>query len=114
MKKLVIAQGCAAVMLSTAAFSQGGGTQTVVPFINGMRITTSNSVANIEVRAQSQGPGGCAVEFSTGDKKIGFVAPPFTYSPWTVLNSHIGQVSFGISNSVLCDTGVLAQIRYFK
>ena len=51
--------------------------QVVVAFANGMTMKTSNSVANVDVRAQSFGPGACAVEFSGGGSKIGILAPPF-------------------------------------
>jgi hypothetical protein len=104
-----------ALLLSvSAALAADGGTQVVVPFIDGMTITTSNSVANVEVRAQSVGPGACAVEFSAGDKTVGLLAPPLTYTPWTVLASHIGSAKFTIGDNVKCDTDVLAQIRYYK
>jgi hypothetical protein len=89
--------------------------KTVVPFVDGMTITTSDSVANVEVHAQSLGPGSCGVTFTTdhGDS-TSFLAPPLVYSPWTVLASHTGSVSYTISDSVSCDTDVLAEVRYFK
>ena len=87
--------------------------QVVEPFIDGMTIHTSDSVANVEVRAKSFGPGGCAVEFSTVAAKIGFVAPPLTYSSWTVLTASVGKNSFELHNDVKCDTGVVAQVRYY-
>jgi hypothetical protein len=102
-------------MLSgSSLLAADGGTQVVVPFVDGMTITTSNSVANVEIRAQSLGPGACAVEFSAGDKTIGLLAPPLVYTGWSVLTSHIGSVTFTLSDDVKCDTGVLAQVRYYK
>jgi len=103
-------------LLAVNAQSAGSNTRVEVPFIDGMTITTSNSVANVEVRAQSFGPGFCSVIFNASpggsDKQI--AAPPGTYSGWIVLVSHIGSATFKISNRVECDTGVLAQVRYYK
>jgi hypothetical protein len=79
-----------------------------------MKIKTSDSVANVEVRAKSLGPGGCAVEFSTFGVKKGFVAPPFNFSPWTVLTASVGRNTFELHDDVKCDTGALAEVRYFK
>jgi hypothetical protein len=84
------------------------------PFVDGQKITTSNSVANVEVQAQSLGPGVCAVEIGGGGKTIGFLAPPLVYSPWTILFSHTGSVTAELSIDAKCDTGVLAQVRYFR
>jgi hypothetical protein len=89
--------------------------KTVVPFLNGMTIKTGNSVANIEVRAKSLGPGACGVTFSADNgASTQFLAPPLTYSPWTVLASHTGSASFTITHSVACSTGVIGEVRYYK
>lgn len=94
--------------------SEAADKQVIEGIVDGQSITTSNSVANVEVRAQSLGPGACAVEFSTGNNSIGFLAVPFSYSPWTKLASHIGSATFKIGIDAKCDTGVLAQVRYFR
>lgn len=88
--------------------------QRMFPLVNGMSITTSNSVANVEVRAQSQGPGFCGVSINGGMGNATFLAPPFTWSPWTTLFSHIGSVSTTVNTSVECDTGALFEIRYYQ
>jgi hypothetical protein len=89
--------------------------KTVVPFVEGMTIKTGNSVANIDVRAKSFGPGACGVTFSTdGGNSIHFLALPLAYSPWTILASHAGATSFKITHTVECDTGILGEIRYYK
>ena len=100
----------ALALLTSPVRGASGGTQVVVPFADGMTITTSDSVANVEVRAQSQGPGACAVEFSASGQRIGLLATPLAYTPWTVLVSHIGHATFTISDDVKCSTGVLAAI----
>jgi hypothetical protein len=87
--------------------------KTTEPFVDGQKITTSNSVANVEVQARSLGPGFCAVEIGGGGKTVGFLAPPLVYSPWTILFSHTGSVTTELSIDVKCDTGILAQVRYF-
>lgn len=83
--------------------------------VSGMTVTTANSVATVEVRAKSFGPGFCGVNFSTdhGDK-VTISAPPLAYSDWRSLASHIGSVTYRVEYEATCDTGALAEIRYFK
>ena len=90
------------------------GTQHVEPYSSGLRITTSNSIANVEVRARSMGPGFCAVRFSTMGGQTQFLAPPVGWSPWTTLAAHVGVATYTINETILCDTGMIAEIRYFK
>jgi len=89
-------------------------TQVVAPFIDGMTITTGDVVGNVEVRAMSMGPGACGVTFSAGSDSTQFLAMPGVYSPWTVLTSNIGVVNFTLGENVVCDTGVVAEVRYWK
>lgn len=91
-----------------------GGSQVVVGLVNGMTIQTGNSWANVEVRAMSMGPGFCATHITVGDKTISVAAPPMVYSSWYIANSHGGKVSFSISKDDKCDTGTLAEVRYFR
>ena len=101
--------------LNISAFNTaGGGIQTTQPLTSGMSITTSDSVANVEVRAESLGPGFCAVSISSNSGSTSFLAPPLTWSPWTTLFAHVGIVSATLTTSVGCDTGALFEVRYFK
>ena len=106
--------------LATFCFTPGWGfaaprpVQVVVPFSDGMVVNTADVVANLEVRAESLGPGGCGIQFSKIGVTIGFVAPPLTYSPWTVLTGSVGKNRFELHDSVKCDTGILGQVRYFS
>lgn len=101
--------------LASAAVAQPGGMQVTVPFVDGMSITTSNSVANIEVRVKGMGPGTCAVTFAaTGGGTASFNALPLVWSPWMTLQAHIGSTTQKLSNDVKCDTGVVAEVRYYK
>ena len=93
-----------------------GQEKTVLP-IPGKEITftVADVVATVEVRAKSQGPGACGVEFSTNlNDKINFLAPPYVFSPWTFLSSHTGSFSYKVSVDVKCDTDVLPEVRFFK
>lgn len=84
-------------------------------YFSSTRIETSNSIANIEVRHLSFGPGFCDVETRSslgGVSKT--LAPPAIWGPWGVLESHIGEVGLTITNTVNCDTGVRSQVRYWK
>lgn len=80
---------------------------------DGMTINTADVVANVKVRAQSQGPGACATEVSTFGGDVGILAPPYSWSDWYTLVSHAGKSSFTISTDVKCDTGALFEIQYY-
>ncbi|MBY3044844.1 hypothetical protein [Rhizobium leguminosarum] len=82
--------------------------------ISGGFITTGNSIGNVEVRAQSLGPGFCACTISSANGLASVLAPPLTWSPWTTLFSHFGSVSTSLTVSAICDTGVLAEVKYYK
>jgi hypothetical protein len=96
--------------LSAAA----GAREITVSLHNGMSISTCNCVANIQVRAKSFGPGFCDTRISNNfGHSVQISAPPFTWSNWEVLNSHIGEMTFTINVSAKCDTGALFEIKYF-
>lgn len=102
----------AALTLSAAAYAEA--TQAVTGLVNGMTIRTSDSWANVEVRAMSFGPGFCATHITVGDKTVSYAAPPAVYGPWVIAASHGGRVSFEVSKSDQCDTGTQAQVRYWR
>ena len=108
-RTLAIATLCA----STAAIA-ADSQQVVVGLIDGMVIQTGNSWGNVEVRAKSFGPGFCATHVTVGDKTVSIAAPPLAYSNWVVVNSYGGSVSFAISKEDICDTGTIAEVRYWK
>ena len=80
-----------------------------------LTITTSNSIAMIEVRHMSYGPGFCTVETRTslGGGNVA-AAPPLVYGAWHILEAHAGVVTMTISTEAKCDTGARSQVRYFK
>ena len=80
-----------------------------------LTITTSNSIATIEVRHMSYGPGFCTVETrsSLGGGNVA-AAPPLVYGPWHTLETHAGVITLKISTEAKCDTGARSQVRYFK
>ena len=106
----------AATSMNSGALSRlvASAMQTTQPLTNGMTITTSNSVANVEVRAKSFGPGFCAVGISSPYGQSNFLAPPLTWSPWTHLFSHMGAITATLGTSVGCSTGAVFEVRYFK
>ena len=105
---------CITTILLYLEVSASANEQVVEILVDGHTITTSDSVATVEVRAQSFGPGFCGVTFSTLGGVASFLAPPLTWSEWTQLAAHIGKVSYIISVQPVCDTGVMAEIRYYK
>lgn len=100
---------------SSSYFAPVGGVETTEPLLDGMVITTSeNSYANVEVRAQSMGPGFCAVGINSNFGSANFLAPPLTWSPWTTLFASAGSVSATLTTSVGCDTGAQFEVRYYR
>lgn len=43
-----------------------------------------------------------------------FYAPPLVFSPWVVVGSHVGQITYTISFKPQGDTQIQAQVRYFE
>lgn len=91
-----------------------GGVLTTAPVINGMQIETANAVATVNVRAKGMGPGYCATNVSGGGQTVAVAAPPFVWSPWQPLFNHIGAVSATINTTIICDTGAVFEIQYYK
>lgn len=102
-----------ALFANVAVASSAAAEKAVVPFIDGMSITTDNVSATIEVRARSLGPGLCATRFVTGTHAVDILAPLTDWSDWQELTAHFGSVSFSISSVILCSTGAVAEVRYF-
>jgi len=85
----------------------------VVPFIDGMTIVTESASGTVEIRAQSLGPGFCASRFWIDNFNLDILAPPLSWSDWRELTSHHGSVALQISGRAMCDTGIVAEVRYF-
>lgn len=94
--------------------SNTNGVLTRTSLYNGMLIKTSDSVGNVRVRAKSQGPGMCGTNITSGLGSSSILASPFSWSAWSTLFSHAGSVSTTVSTSVICDTGALFEIEYWK
>jgi hypothetical protein len=102
----------ASMSVSTLAWAEE---KTVTGLVDGMVITTSDSVANVEARAQSQGPGLCATKVSAEPgNTVAIAATPGVYSNWVTIASHVGSVSFTLHTTIDCDTGALFQVRYYR
>jgi hypothetical protein len=113
---LIVSPDAATAAVSSPSLSiasQPGDHQIKVTLINGMVIETSDSIGNVEVRAKSVGPGFCGSRFSGPTGNIEILAPPFTWSNWITLYSHIGKAKNTINYEAVCDTGIEAEIRYF-
>ena len=102
------------VIMGTGADGSSPPVETTVPFVDGMTITTADVAGSVDIHAMSLGPGLCGVTFSTAGASTQFLAPPGTYSPWTTLTANIGSVSLKLDEHVTCDTGVVAEVRYWK
>lgn len=96
-----------------ATHATGQASKPSFPFIDGMTIRTEDVAATIEVRVQSLGPGACATRFLAGTHSVDILAPLLSWSEWHELTSHLGSVSVTLNNIVMCDTGVVAEVRYF-
>lgn len=85
------------------------------PVTNGMTIELGNYVQQVKVRAKSFGPGACGVEFFISGETSGFLAPTLFWSPWTKIEpAFLGESKQEVGFSEICDTGAIAEIRYFK
>ncbi len=77
-------------------------------------VITGDAIASVKVRAQSLGPGACAVEFSVdGAPAAGVLAPPFSWSEWTPVATHFGSVTYSIGFAPICNTGALAEVQFY-
>lgn len=87
--------------------------EVITSLFNGMSITTCNCVANVQVRAKSLGPGFCDTRINNNyGNSVQIAAPPYTWSNWETLNSHLGEVTYIINVSAKCDTGALFEVKY--
>lgn len=87
----------------------------VEEYVNSTTITTSNSIAHVYVRHLSFGPGFCNVDTrSSSGSMMATNAPPAVWSDWQIIDTHMGEVTFTITNKVNCDTGVRSQVKYYK
>jgi hypothetical protein len=89
----------------------------VTALLDGMTIVTSDSMAVIEVRSKSFGPGFCEVEVTAARgseaRSIRIASPPLAWSNWEAVASHTGTTAYQLSTRELCDTGALFEVRYF-
>jgi len=114
MLRVAIAFWVSAVAVLAASYGAFASERTTAALVNGTNITTANVTATVDVRAKSLGPGFCGVRISGEGETVQLSAPPFVWSKWQVLFSHIGRASARISTSVNCDTGALFQVRFFR
>jgi len=102
------------LLVICSAVSFGLAAQVSNKVIDGMVLRLApNALQQVEVRAQSFGPGFCQVEFSFADKRKGMLAPPLPkWSDWTKLDPAIQGGSHALGFSEKCDTGAIAEVRY--
>jgi len=89
--------------------------QAIEEFSGSTYIQTDNSIATIEVRHLSMGPGFCNVH--TQSSLGGWIttnAPPAIWSDWQVVDRHMGPVATTLTTIINCDTGVRSQVRYYR
>ncbi|MFS0772740.1 hypothetical protein [Sphingomonas sp. 1P08PE] len=111
MKCPALCAGAAALCLLQAGVA--GARQIVRPMTSGMTITTSNSVASVEFRVRSAGPGYCVVRVWSSYGRENVLPAPSIWSPWLVLFSHTGRVSATIAADPGCSRETVFEIRYF-
>jgi hypothetical protein len=94
----------------------GGGQQVVEEFPgSSISIQTSNSIAAVEVRHLSFGPGACdVVTRSSLGAEFQILALPGIWSGWRAIEQHAGSITVTLSVEIRCDTGVRSQVRYFR
>lgn len=84
---------------------------------DGMVIELGNYVQTVEIRAKSLGPGGCAVKYTLGNtgNQVQIFSLPGIWSAWArAPQAYFGPTKLKVEEDVICDTGVIAEIRYEK
>ena len=100
---------------TTKATSTSKGTQVVTEMVaDSVSLELCDCVAAVEVRVMSLGPGGCAVKFRTSQGEKGLLALPATWSGWLSVYESTAAQKISLEREVVCDTGVRAQVRYWK
>lgn len=95
--------------------SSASASEVIVPVIDGMTIQLGNTLQQLKVRAKSFGPGFCGVKFIFyGSGTYHLLAPPLKWSKWTKLGAAFAGVAIKIGFVEVCDTGAIAEIRYYK
>lgn len=82
-------------------------------------ITTSNSVANVEIRHKlNTGAVGGTIYTKGNDGGFGTASVGVLghgiWSKWMVLGSHVGVVNVTIVNEYPNDIGVISEVKYYK
>lgn len=102
------------ITLLSNELTDDGGILTTESLYNGMTIHTGNSIASVQVRAKSMGPGFCRTDVSCGSGSVAILAPPYYWSPWSTLFNSIGKNTTTITTGVSCDTGAVFEVQYYK
>jgi len=87
--------------------------QTIEKFTDSAVISTSDVVANIQVRAQVVGDEYCSATFYAGSEKREVVVPPRKWSEWTTLTTSIGRQSYSLAKVPVCKSEIISEIRYY-
>lgn len=87
--------------------------QTVESFNESAVISTSDVIANIQVRAQVVGDEYCSAVFYVGSEKREIVVPPRKWSEWTTLTTSIGKQSYGLTKVPVCKSEIISEVRYY-
>lgn len=89
--------------------------EVVEPFIDGAILELGADIQQVEVRAKSLGPGFCAAEFNVNQDTVRITAPPLTWSDWSKAERiYLSPSTVKLGVRVICDTGVLAEVKYSR
>ena len=87
----------------------------VSPVVDGMTLQLGDYVQEVKVRVKSLGPGFCGTVFTLQTTETQFLAPPFVWSDWISLEPFsFGKNTMKLGLRVVCDTGVIAEVKYEK
>lgn len=91
-----------------------GQEEIIVSVFDGMVLRLeSGALQQVDLRAQSFGPGFCGVEGELAGGSYGFLAPPIVWSRWIPIGPGIVGGSWTLTFRPICDTDAIAQVRYF-
>lgn len=102
--------------VAVASFSPAQAAQVTSVATDGIKLSLGNHWQQVELRVKSMGPGACAIKYSLGNgNNLEVLAPPLVWSKWLKFPvTYGGSTHVTLREHVVCDTGVIAEIRYHR
>ena len=114
-KNKLAMDGMLGIVFSVAVSFNAYAEEIIEPVVSGMKLELGNYVQQVEVRSKSFGPGFCAVEFNIGRDEVRILAPPLVWSDWVKADTaYLSPANVKVEENVVCDVGVLSEVKFHK